>query len=186
MVNVVQNNKEEIQKIIQQSVGARYDGGERISGGTIKWNDKTIILPVNFNSKDLSDKDFKDLILDEIADSPGGDDLLIAAGESGASIMYPGQEITIGLPTTTPFVDVDERSEVSLNAKQVFGGDTGEGGFIMSGRYAPYFWDQVGPGLYMLSLFDPTENKQEPEYLMYPGTNLPFIFDLESITKYIQ
>ena len=184
--NVVQNNKEEIQKIIQQSVGARYDGGERISGGTIKWNDKTIILPVNFNSKDLSDKDFKDLILDEIADSPGGDDLLIAAGESGASIMYPGQEITIGLPTTTPFVDVDERSEVSLNAKQVFGGDTGEGGFIMSGRYAPYFWDQVGPGLYMLSLFDPTENKQEPEYLMYPGTNLPFIFDLESITKYIQ
>tara|TARA_A100001201_G_scaffold143408_2_gene144923 strand:+ start:408 stop:2861 length:2454 start_codon:yes stop_codon:yes gene_type:complete len=184
--NVVQNNKEEIQKIIQQSVGARYDGGERISGGTIRWNDKVIILPTNFNTKDLSDKDFRDLILDEIADSPGGDDLLIAAGESGASIMYPGQEITIGLPTTTPFVDVDERSEVSLNAKQVFGGDTGEGGFIMSGRYTPYFWDQVGPGLYMLSLFDPTENKQEPEYLMYPGTNLPFIFDLESITKYIQ
>jgi hypothetical protein len=56
----------------------------------------------------------------------------------------------------------------------------------MSGRYTPYFWDQVGPGLYMLSLFDPAENSREPEYLMYPGSNKPFIFDLESIIEYIQ
>ena len=184
--NVVQQNEDAIIKIIQQSVGARYSGEEKVSGGTIRWNDKVIILPVNFNTKDLSDKDFKNIILDQIADSPAGDDLLILAGESGASIMYPGEEITIGLPTTTPFVDVDERSEVNLSAKQVFGGDSGEGGFIMSGRYTPYFWDQVGPGLYMLSLFDPAENSREPEYLMYPGSNKPFIFDLESIIEYIQ
>jgi len=38
----------------------------------------------------------------------------------------------------------------------------------------------------MLSLFDPVENGKEPEYLMYPNSNKPFIFDLESVVQFIQ
>tara|TARA_R100000231_G_C5330275_1_gene166232 strand:- start:4859 stop:7330 length:2472 start_codon:yes stop_codon:yes gene_type:complete len=190
--NIVRDNEDRISQIIQQSVGATYADGERVSGGTVKWNGKTIILPVNFNSKDLDDASFENIILDKIANSPNGDDILIEAGKNGAAQFYPGEEIVFGLPTATPFVEVDQRQETGLTAVEVFGGtepkdeDSFFGSFAMSSRYPAYFWDQVGPGLYMLSLFDPVENGKEPEYLMYPNSNKPFIFDLESVVQFIQ
>jgi hypothetical protein len=190
--NIVRDNEDRISQIIQQSVGARYSNGEKVSGGTVQWNGKTIILPTNFNSKDLDDSKFENIILDKIANSPNGDDILIEAGKNGAAQFYPGEEIVFGLPTSTPFVEVDQRQERGLTAVEVFGGkepkdeDSFFGSFAMSSRYPAYFWDQVGPGLYMLSLFDPVENGKEPEYLMYPNSNKPFIFDLESVVQFIQ
>ena len=190
--NIVRDNEDRISQIIQQSVGARYSNGEKVSGGTVQWNGKTIILPTNFNSKDLDDSKFENIILDKIANSPNGDDILIEAGKNGAAQFYPGEEIVSGLPTSTPFVEVDQRQERGLTAVEVFGGkepkdeDSFFGSFAMSSRYPAYFWDQVGPGLYMLSLFDPVENGKEPEYLMYPNSNKPFIFDLESVVQFIQ
>jgi hypothetical protein len=190
--NIVRDNEDRISQIIQQSVGARYSNGEKVSGGTVQWNGKTIILPTNFNSKDLDDSKFENIILDKIANSPNGDDILIEAGKNGAAQFYPGEEIVFGLPTSTPFVEVDQRQERGLTAVEVFGGkepkdeDSFFGSFAMSSRYPAYFWDQVGPGLYMLSLFDPVENSKEPEYLMYPNSNKPFIFDLESVVQFIQ
>ena len=190
--NIVRDNEDRISQIIQQSVGAKYSNGEKVSGGTVQWNGKTIILPTNFNSKNLDDSKFENIILDKIANSPNGDDILIEAGKNGAAQFYPGEEIVFGLPTSTPFVEVDQRQERGLTAVEVFGGtepkdeDSFFGSFAMSSKYPAYFWDQVGPGLYMLSLFDPVENGKEPEYLMYPNSNKPFIFDLESVVQFIQ
>lgn len=161
--NIISGNKPAIMQIMEESVGAIYNGdGKKITGGTIEWMDKKVILPPNMMTQGMSNRDFEKLINKQLVDNPNANALLEKAGGNR------------GLPVASPFINETEQQEIQLNSKEIFGGS------------APYFWDQIGPGLYLLSLFDPNDKPINPEYINYAGTNEPFIFDLGSIVNDIQ
>jgi hypothetical protein len=158
----ITNNKDKIEKIVNESFGAKYDGDTLVSGGTAEWNGNRIVLPSNFTrirKGDLYGTEFlEDDELGIVMENNMTDDLLIKAGGQGV------------LPVSSPYVDLENREEVTLNADNVFGKE---------GK--PYYWDQIEPGKYLLALLDPT-TEENPDYLHYPGTDDLFIFDLNKIT----
>ena len=156
------NNKDKIEKIVNESFGAKYNGDTLVSGGSAEWNGNRIILPSNFTrirEGDIYGTEFlEDDELGIVMENKMTDDLLIKAGGQGV------------LPVSSPYVDLENREEVTLNAANVFG---------QEGK--AYYWDQIEPGKYLLALLDPT-TEENPDYLHYPGTDDLFIFDLNKIT----
>lgn len=168
--SLVDQNEERIIRIMNESVGAKYDSkGEIYSGGFTTWLDKKIILPSSFSrNKKFDEGDLGELIETHFIDNPNGDELLRIAG---------GQNT---LPAVTPFMTIDLREEQLVSSNVVFGGPDEQGR-----ESEAFFWETVGPGQYLFSLFDPklTEN---PEYLHYPGTSDPFVFDLNKIVNQLK
>jgi len=168
--SLVDQNEERIIRIMNESVGAKYDSkGEIYSGGFTTWLDKKIILPSSFSrNKKFDEGDLGELIETHFIDNPNGDKLLRIAG---------GQNT---LPAVTPFMTIDLREEQLVSSNVVFGGPDEQGR-----ESEAFFWETVGPGQYLFSLFDPklTEN---PEYLHYPGTSDPFVFDLNKIVNQLK
>ena len=168
--SLVDQNEERIIRIMNESVGAKYDSkGEIYSGGFTTWLDKKIILPSSFSrNKKFDEGDLGELIETHFIDNPNGDELLRIAG---------GQNT---LPAVTPYMTIDLREEQLVSSNVVFGGPDDQGR-----ENEAFFWETVGPGQYLFSLFDPklTEN---PEYLHYPGTSDPFVFDLNKIVNQLK
>lgn len=146
----VRKNSDKITKIINESVGAKYQGNTLYSGGTYEYNENQVIVPSNF----LAVKDLEDFMQDNMTD-----ELLMKAGGEGV------------LPVASPFVDMENRKEVVLNAANVFG-EEGKA----------YYWDQIAPGQYLLALLNPSD-EANPDYLHYPGTDDLFVFNLNNITS---
>jgi hypothetical protein len=167
--SLVDDNEERIIRIMNESVGAKYNVDGKIrSGGFTTWLGNTIILPTEFSRNEKFDEgDLGELIETYFIDNVEGDYLLKKAG---------GRDT---LPAATPFTTEDLREEQLLSSNLVFGGPDQEGR-----ENEAFFWETVGPGQYLFSLLDPklTEN---PEYLHYPGTNELFIFDLNKIIPLI-
>ena len=168
--SLVDQNEERIIRIMNESVGAKYDSkGEIYSGGFTTWLDKKIILPSSFSrNKKFDEGDLGELIETHFIDNPNGDELLRIAG---------GQNT---LPAVTPYMTIDLKEEQLVSSNVVFGGPDDQGR-----ENEAFFWETVGPGQYLFSLFDPklTEN---PEYLHYPGTSDPFVFDLNKIVNQLK
>jgi len=167
----IANNEDKIQKIINESFGAKYDGDTLVSGGTAEWNGNRIVLPSNFTrirKGDLYGTEFlEDDELSIVMQNQMTDDLLIKAGGQGV------------LPVSSPYVDSENREEVIINAANVFGQPIEVMGVEVGSM--PYYWDQIEPGKYLLALLNPT-TEENPDYLHYPGTDDLFIFDLNKIT----
>ena len=96
----VRKNENKIVKIINESVGAKYQGSELYSGGTYEYNGNQVVVPSNFLAVDD---------LDDFMENNMTDELLMKAGGENE------------LPVSSPFVDMDNREEYILNADNVFG-----------------------------------------------------------------
>jgi len=158
--------KNKINQIINESIGATYNGDKLIYGGMITFNGKQIALPTNFPRTEIeTEKDFKNLIedtflSDDVNQQEIATQLIIKAGGG------------ISLPTTTPYVDTENRQEMSVTPDKLFGKNSD-----------PYYLEQIAPGKYVFAIFDQQDGNPDHEYLMYEGSNEPFVFDLGKITE---
>ena len=160
------NFQKKIIQVINESIGATYNGDKLIYGGMISFNGKQIALPTNFPRGEIeNEKDFKNLIEDTFLSDDANQQeiatqLVIKAGGG------------ISLPTTTPFVDTENRQEMSVTPDKLFGKNSD-----------PYYLEQISPGKYVFAIFDQQDGNTDHEYLMYEGSNEPFVFDLGKITE---